>query len=190
MALHDSSPERRNLTVLAFSIIVFFMAKGSFTSNVVRLQVINVEFAKPEILVYFVWGLLVWFVFRYWLTNQGDWKKAFYTEIKKNSPMGIFQRHLTKRFGLVNDYSHSYYENRHLFSIDGDPHSGLSFNHIYKEVNGSQKRSTIKADTFMDKAFILICTLYMIIRKPTLSGYFMPYILTIWAVALGVSNAL
>lgn len=61
---------------------------------------------------------------------------------------------------------------------------------IYKGDDDSQKGSTIKADTFVDKVLTFICILYMMIKKLTLSDHFMPYILTIWAVALGILNAL
>jgi len=81
MAIQDSNPERRNVLVTSLSIIVFYLAGGEFTDSTVRLQMVNVHFSNPEILGYFIWGLLIWFFFRYWLIHQGSWKEEFYNEI-------------------------------------------------------------------------------------------------------------
>lgn len=189
MALQDSNPERRNLLVLALSIIVFFLAGGEFTDSTVRLQVINVQFSNPEVLTYFVWGLLVWFLFRYWLIHQGEWKKEFYSELGY-VPTIIYSRYLTKRFGLSDDYSRSYHTDRHWFMFDDSHGAKLSFKHVYKSGANSQLSDTIQVSTIGDRALVFVCGVYTFFKKPSLSGYFVPYFLFLWAVGLGVSNAL
>jgi len=187
MALHDSNPERRNLSVMSLSIIVFFLAGGEFTESTVRLQIINVYFSNSEVLSDFIWILLVWFLFRYWLIHQGSWKKEFASELNF-VPTRIIYWHLTKRFELDDDFSRSYYPNRHFLKIDGNSGTKLTFRHIYKNETDSQLSDTIQVSTIGDRALVGLCAVYLFFRKPSLSGYFIPYFLFLWAVSLGVLN--
>ncbi|WP_286262041.1 hypothetical protein [Thalassotalea atypica] len=189
MALQDSNPERRNLSVLALSIIIFFLADGKFTDNTVRLQVINIDFSNPQILVVFVWGLLVWFMFRYWLIHQGEWRKDFYAELSY-VPKFFYNKYLTKKFGLTNDYSRSYHDDRHWFMFDNNHGNSLKFKHIFKSEANAQLNETKDIITLGDKLLLFLCAIYIFFRKPSLSGHFVPYFLFLWACGLGVRNAL
>jgi hypothetical protein len=81
LQIQDSSPERRNLTVTAFSIIIFYLAGAEFNNQEIRLQIINVHFTDPSILTSAVWGVLFWFAFRYWQTFRGRLIKTFHTYV-------------------------------------------------------------------------------------------------------------
>ena len=189
MALQDSNPERRNLSVLALSIIIFYLADGEFTESTVRLQVINVQFSNPQILVFFVWGLLGWSMFRYWLIHQGEWKKDFYAELSY-VPNFFYNNYLTRRFKLTDDFSRSYYDNRHWFMFDSNLGNNLKFQHVFKSETNAQLNETKDITTLGDKALLSVCAIYIFFRKPSLSGHFVPYFLFLWACGLGVKNAL
>ena len=77
MPIQDSSPERRNLTVTAASIIIFYIAGAKFDSQEIRLQIINVHFTNVSILTTTIWILLCWFVFRYWQQFKGSLRASF-----------------------------------------------------------------------------------------------------------------
>ncbi len=77
MPIQDSSPERRNLTVTAASIIIFYIAGAKFDSQEIRLQLINVHFTNASILTITIWTLLCWFVFRYWQQFKGTLSTSF-----------------------------------------------------------------------------------------------------------------
>lgn len=70
MAIQDTDPSRRNLTVTSIAFIVYSLAGGSFTNNEIRLQMINMNFSNPEFLVLAAWVSLLWFAFRYWQTRE------------------------------------------------------------------------------------------------------------------------
>jgi len=160
MALQDSNPERRNLSVLSLSIIVFYLACGSFTEGTVRLQIVNINFAKPEVLSFFVWGILVWFTFRYWLVHQGNWKEDFYNELQQYTPKFFINKYLIKRFKLSGDFEGAHYPDRYWFMLDGNRGHRLSFQHISKNTNGSQKQDYIQVSGFADWLIISVCGFY------------------------------
>lgn len=189
MAIQDSNPERRNLTVLALSIIVFYLAEGSFTDDKVRLQLINATFDKPEILVVLVWLMLGWFCLRYWQTSQGDWRSPWAIEMRSSTPSLFVHSYLVSRFDLPkDDFKGSPHENRHDVSMDNNG-ARVGFRHCFYK-NGSHTISEIPACElhYKDNALIFFCSLYMFFRKPTLSAHFSPYILTVVAVFLGLKN--
>ncbi|MGF2736703.1 hypothetical protein [Marinobacter sp. DUT-1] len=82
MAINDALPERRNLVVTAFCVIVFYAAEGFVTDPTVRLAVVNVSFKHPEVLAGFVWGLLVWFQIRFWQSTRFKFGERFKQEIR------------------------------------------------------------------------------------------------------------
>ncbi|MCF7519162.1 hypothetical protein [Pseudoalteromonas sp. L21] len=191
MALQDSNAERRNLTVLSVSIIIYFLADGALINDIVRLQIINVEFQQPEILAYFVWGLLIWFCFRYWLQNKSSWREPLISDLtSSDSCSPIYYNHLVKRFGLGDDYSLSTFDDRHWVKLSKKQSGFVSFQHVYKEDSGKQKIDTLPVETFSDRIIIIRCIVDLFFKQPTLSGYFVPYFLFMWAICLGVKSAL
>jgi hypothetical protein len=189
MAISDSIPERRNLILLSISIIIFFLAGGNITDQVVRIQVVNVTFSKPEILGYFVWISLFWFCYRYWLLQQGAWKSAYINELVQEGCVFIFYKHLIKKYGLTNDFTKSQFPNKHFFRLSTSGNNKLQFKYIY-ENSGQQKIDAKDVQGIKDYFYILLCIVYLFIRMPTLSTYFVPYFLFCFAIVLGVINAL
>ena len=191
MSYQDSNPERRNLVLLSLSIIVFYLAGGKLVSTDVRLQVVNVAFSKPEVLVAAVWCLLFWFCYRYWLVHQGSWKKGYCQEMTKDNGVAkIAYARMKKKFELGEDYSASYFPGKHWLKFSGKGPENLVFQHIYRRENGQQNSESREISGFADRVIILICGLWLFFRQPTLSTYFIPYIMFMCSAALGMYHAL
>ncbi len=194
LAISDNNPERRNLVVLSISIILYFLAGGGITDENIRLQVVNVTFSKPEVLVKFVWLLLFWFIYRYWLNHKGSWKEGFYREAQCQLINKYCYPYLVKKFELSEDYSKSWFPDRHWVRFEADHHgSGFYFSHTRKAdvgENGQQKHESRKVDCLKDKALVAVVTAVTFFREPSLSMYFMPYLFAFFAIVLGVENSL
>ncbi len=96
-----------------------------------------------------------------------------------------------KKFGLGTDYSNSHYADKHWIQIFSEyDYPAISFRHICKEDSGKQKVISEKIEGFLDWFFIVLCSIFLFFRRPTLSSYFIPYALCFWAILLGVARAL
>jgi hypothetical protein len=191
VAISDNNPDRRNLVLLSISIIIFVLAGGEVADDNIRLQVINVHFNKPIILEYFVWIMLVWFTYRYWLGNKGSWKKGFYDEVGDSLNSKICYSHMYKKFGLSDDYTNSYHPDRHWLTLSSDSMGQtVRFQHIYKLESGQQKSEFKEIETLSDRLMMAVCIAVTFVKEPSLSTYFLPYLFTLLAVALGVSKSL
>ena len=188
MPISDNVPERRNLVVLSTSIIIFYLAGGSITDDTVRLQVINANFSKPEVLAYFIWFLLFWFCYRYWLTQQGSWKEGYLQELSKDGPQVIIYPYLVKKFNLSNDSSNTP-PSKHWVYIETQ-HGSIKFKHTSHTNHGAQTTATLSPDSPKDKLFLSACWIYLFFRKPSLSTYIVPYLIFMGAIATGVVHAL
>ena len=189
MALYDSNSERRNLTVLSLSIIIFYLADGEFINDAIRLQIINVHFNNPAVLAYLVWIMLIWFLYRYWVTNQNSWKEPYCQEMTQIEFSGLINRYVSNRFQLKKDYSHSYFENKHWVKFASQGPDKIVFQHLSKNDTGTQRQRALEITTILDKLIVLCCSIFVCFKKPTLTGYFVPYFLCALAVLLGVINA-
>ena len=84
----------------------------------------------------------------------------------------------------------STFDDRHWLRLI-KPHTGfISFEHISKEESGKQKTESLKVETLSDRVIIIRCIIELFFRQPTLSGYFVPYFLFLWAIGLGIKTAL
>lgn len=72
MPYSDNNPERRNLTFLSIAIIVYYLAGGQFLDGKVNLMLINAKFNDPSMLMWIVWVMLCWFLFRYNISNKNS----------------------------------------------------------------------------------------------------------------------
>lgn len=99
--MHDANPERRNLMLLSAAIILYYIAGGEMISNEVRLHLINVRFTKPDVIRLVLWAALIWFLWRYWLTNRGKFSADFVSEIKSLSNSNIMLMYAGHKHGLA-----------------------------------------------------------------------------------------
>lgn len=83
MALSDSDPDRRNLTMTCLAICAYFLAGGSLTENTLRLPIVSIHFDRIWILVVLLWLLLFWFFMRYWQGIRPMFKAAMVEAVKK-----------------------------------------------------------------------------------------------------------
>lgn len=61
MPMQDSDPERRNLVLTSLSFIVFYLAGGHITENILKLQIVNISFKNTYVLIVTAWIMIVWF---------------------------------------------------------------------------------------------------------------------------------
>lgn len=74
---------RKSMTVMSFMVIVYYFAGGHIPSGeiAIKLPLSNVTFAKPERLMYALWLVMAWWVYRYFsLGAYGEFKDAFRKE--------------------------------------------------------------------------------------------------------------
>lgn len=187
MAIHDSSPEKRNLSVLSLAIIIFFAAEARFLDNEVKLIVINVELHKPEVLKYFIWSMLFWFAFRYWLINRGQFTKDYFNELAQ-TPTKINFRYFNERLNLgLNNQDRK----NHICEIitPSKRIRDVTFSyHQQTEKRPKVNQKKQKVSNFKDYLHLLKISLWALCTKPSLSGYFVPYILFCAALTLGFIN--
>jgi hypothetical protein len=71
---------RKSMTVMSFMIIIFFLAGGHIPASgvAIKLPLSNVVFDKPERLLYALWVLMAWWVYRYFVLDAlADFKEGF-----------------------------------------------------------------------------------------------------------------
>jgi hypothetical protein len=101
----DSNAERRNLVLTSLSFIIYNLAGGKLPdgSTELKLNVISLEFTKPEYLLFFAYLMLLWFLLRYWQTNKNKYIEAYYDYINKyNSKYKGSVYYLTKQLNIGN----------------------------------------------------------------------------------------
>lgn len=101
MSIQDSDPERRNLVVSSMAFIAYFYAGGGFADTTLRLQVINADFSRPEILGVIAWLMYFWFIYRYWVTHRGAFARAFTTEFSEWRTRPYITDYINRYFGQV-----------------------------------------------------------------------------------------
>jgi len=79
---------RKNMTVMSFMIILFFFAGGHIpdTGVVIKLPLSNVEFDKPERLLYILWMMMVWWTYRYFALDSWSLSRKDFDDEWKLSP--------------------------------------------------------------------------------------------------------
>lgn len=83
MAISDTNPERRNLTLTSLAFILYFVAGGEFNDSVIKIVVVNLSFSKPHILAWFAWTLLCWFALRFWQKNGFMFLSSLLSDISR-----------------------------------------------------------------------------------------------------------
>jgi hypothetical protein len=188
MAIQDSDPERRNLMVISMAFIVYFYAGGSFPENEVRLQVINVSFSNPKVLVIIGWGLLFWFFYRYWQKHSSSFTDGFNSEIYRYYHKGYFSKYVSKKLGkpIMKDEDEGYHIDGMIredgkFGIRYCYASNVGRDEKTGEVSSwSSRKEDDRGEIYLDdfighclrfRAYIECC-----FRHPSFASYVVPYI--------------
>lgn len=98
MPVQDADPERRNLFVTSAGFVLFELAGGEIKDDVVLIQVVNVEFQRPDVLAVAAWIVLFWFAYRYWVTHRGLIRTGVGEEIKsqcKDTLLSSYVKYVT-----------------------------------------------------------------------------------------------
>lgn len=180
MPYSDSNPERRNLTVLSLSIIIYYAAGGCFdTNDGISFPLIKLHFYDYKMLVLFVWLALLWFWFKYFISNiqesQNEYvKKALITNMDN----------FVTRWFLNNTNESVLIEHLSIAKIYYIQDTDMWI----MQFNGEKTFGTLTSD-LTGKLGYLVKTLYMfknVLRNKQVTDYYIPYLLFICAVGLGI----
>lgn len=195
MPIHDTDPERRNLVITSLCFIIFIFADGQIASSEVKLQIINVSFNSPTVLVIFAWIFLLWFALRFWILNSDKFVPAFREELKglhTNKAVILYVTHKLKR----------QYQKPQGISISYITYDGSSVNiFVYEILKGTWEdgKLTTHQKTLLPLlrvegilGFIMLCwlCLNLMIKKPSFGNLIMPIILFVIAVLAGLYDLL
>jgi hypothetical protein len=90
---------RKSMTVMSFMIIVYYFAGGHIPNGeiAIKLPLSNVTFEKPERLMYALWLVMAWWVYRYFsLGAYSEFKESFKSEWLSSSKKIISIQRLIK----------------------------------------------------------------------------------------------
>lgn len=121
---------RRNMTVMSFMVIVFFFAGGHIPDGGVTLKLFlsNIEFTKPDRLLYVLWVMMGWWVYRYFtLSAWSDFKRKFSGEMS-NFKLGTVSSWLLAPFTVSDPSNTSGLLARHITGGLDSPTLTLAFN--------------------------------------------------------------
>ena len=180
MPISDNNPERRNLTVLSLSIIVYYIAGGEpISDDSIKLVLVNIKFTNNAVLTYIIWVMFLWFWLRHWLANKYSHSAAFMNEkpetnmnykivddcfreqgqpLKPNQLTACYVWHINTKKGWVID----------AHAISNHPN-------MRAELKGYQ--GFVKKYIFMAKMFF---------KHKVVSDYYVPYFLGCIAVISGL----
>ncbi|MBT3017314.1 MAG: hypothetical protein KME63_16360 [Candidatus Thiodiazotropha sp. (ex Clathrolucina costata)] len=198
MAIQDSNAERRNLTVTSIAFIAYFYAGGSFPDTSVKLQVINAEFSQPEMLAVIAWGMLVWFIYRYWQAHGGSFVNDFRSEFNEWKSRQYIKKYVASRIGcdLATDKVEGYYVTSIFWKNWYVSTSCVYATNIGRRSDGtiqsysqgpSEKQiPEIKFTNLNGWVLALRSTMECAFKYPSFSNYIVPYILALLAVCGGL----
>lgn len=193
MTIQDSSPERRNLTITSLGFILFFLGKGEFEGKNIKFQLVNITFKNPEVLSWFLWVMLFWFFWRYWLKFRGSYKYNETQEIQSQS-CNLLTRAYVKfktklKYKKENGFNGVMFHglNANYLSVSKIKEAVFDEKGKLKEVKSV---TNIRLDvSFFPKQLLKLYTLVlMLFREPSITNVYVPYLLFIFAVCLGLER--
>ncbi|WP_448249874.1 hypothetical protein [Thalassotalea agariperforans] len=194
MPIQDSEPERRNLMITSIAFITYFYGEGTFISNEIRLQVINVSFQNPKFLTLMAWIAIFWFLYRYWQKYNGKFTTEFLSEFISRQGKTYVKNYLKYKTKepIFDDFSD---EGNQINSLEFKRRKVL-INYDFasnaekdKETGKNIRWTTAQSPkqlniTGIYGSFIIIrIILSCVVRSPSFSNYIIPYILFILAIS-------
>lgn len=195
MAIQDTDPERRNLIVTSLAFIAYFYAGGSFPETSIRLQVVNADFSKPEVLGNIAWAVFAWFIYRYWLTHRRsfvshfgseftEWQNKHYITkfVNRHFDQEIFPNETTEEYRAVGIIWKNW---RVILTCDYKRNKRDGRGNLMSSatVAGNQKDTEyIELTTAKGWVIAIRATMGCILTRPSFSNYAVPYIMA--AIAL------
>lgn len=195
MAIEDSNPERRNLVVLSMAIIAFYVGGCEIPpTGEIELPLIKLKFTDAYHLAWLVWIMLCWFLFRYWVAHHHMIEDLINQELhEKRYGLSLFTRTIKWRLkippnvsaGNVHFVRYAHGNTSHLCLVDPiDPDDP-------QEYDESDRRHAIQPsvrDGFRLRLILLVACVKLFFTYPSLTAYYIPYILALTAIALGLCH--
>ncbi|MCG8094896.1 MAG: hypothetical protein JAZ17_14955 [Candidatus Thiodiazotropha endolucinida] len=196
MSLSDNNPERRNLVVLAFSILIYYIGDATLPKQELTLNVVNISFSNVTGLIITLWASLLWFYLRYWQKNRGQLRSGIVTEINSMlnnyKPLIRYLESKTKRkFQKPDGFL------MHAFRID-DSGWLIEYNKItggeidddgkltnFKKASGNSIEMIIGVRGLLLR---LISYLWLGITQQSVGSYLVPQILFYIVLLLGIND--
>lgn len=178
MTYSDSNPERRNLVVLSFAIIIFYLSGAKLQDDYLKLAFINVSIEDITSLIIIVWCMLGWFLFRYVITNHK--KYAVITQSETT--------YTNLSYPFVIDYVKSNANRTEEFNLN-KAYLTYDTNDVWYLFDNSKRMKAALQDT-KGKLIIIFYLLKIAHKHRATTDYLTPYILFSFAVLLGINNSL
>ncbi|MRK22945.1 hypothetical protein [Pseudomonas sp. JG-B] len=204
MAIEDSDPERRNLTVMSGAFIIYYLAGGSFKDNEITLEVVNINFSRPTVLAVIAWLMLFWFIYRYWQAHRGKFRKQFPEEFERQQLSKTLKRHLDSTLPKYpNSPNQTYFpvgvrwkdrkvtvEYVYASSIrrEQDEDEDEEWYVASSDENGRYGEVQLSGIKGWFVALLLTCKTF--ISDPSFANYIIPYLLAALAIVLGAENCI
>lgn len=190
---HDTDPHRRNLSVLAFSFIVYYAAGGYFANDEVRIQVVNIKFNDPAILGVFAWGLLFWFLYRYWQTRRPRLRQIMIKEIEEsNNQISIrwfiknLPQHAEQKIKLIEVIELKFSARQIIYKlVHVTEEKNLVYGSMYSQEH-VQQPTVVPITGKRSRVLTAMLFIRAALTKPGFLSWLMPYVLFYIALFLGV----
>lgn len=192
----DSNPDRRNLVLTSLSFIIYNLAGGKLPdgSTELKLNVISLEFTKPEYLLVFAYLMFLWFLLRYWQTNKNKYKVAYLEYINKynNEHQGSIY-YLTKQLNIGNERKVGHIGSNKLLHKNNKLYVSYSTYKTVEESNGSYTVSfnhPIEEEVQGLYGDILKLKIYIsfMFKTDGFTSYAVPYLLSYVAILIIIYN--
>lgn len=193
MAIEDSDPERRNLTVMSGAFIIYYLAGGSFKENQITLEVININFSRPTVLAVIAWLMLFWFIYRYWQTHRGKFESEFRIELERYIQRGSLEQYVLKNLRPPEENVRREFN---LYTIRwkiGRPYAMYNNNEFTTSQHGHKTYTLNESERDMRLSGVgwmlaIHATLRTLITEGSFASLIVPYILAAVAITCGVVN--
>jgi hypothetical protein len=193
VAIQEASPERKNLTVTSLGFILFFLGEGELDAETIKFQLVNISFKNPEVLSCFLWLMLIWFFWRYFLKFRGTFEEESRLELKKHSCNFLTRNYVKFKKKLKYKKPHGFSEVylQELNTIHLTIHQIIESR--MSEVGNITLPRTSKIIllkvSFLPMQLFKFYTLFlMLVKEPTITNIYLPYLLFISAVLLGLER--
>ena len=202
MPIQDSNPERRNLTVTAFSFVIYYLAEGAVVGSEISLPMVNLKFENTEMLAIITWFTLFWFAFRYWQSTRGEVSASYISAIEGQSPPSFVKTYIIKNVddvGLTekdNVLKYQFRKRENEWNISFQPVTKVNISQD-GVISGHSASSDIidHVSEFKAPNYILVLSLpFLLVRifkyNFELVSLISPYLLLFLAIILGVKSCI
>lgn len=203
MPISDNNPERRNLTVSSMAFIVYYLGGGSVPDPTMTLQIVNVQFSRPDWLGVLAWLALGWFCYRYWLFDKGNFFNLLISELWTRRNRRYLRGYLANRLGepiapgepsraikVRSFFPETLSYHGRTICVEGRIADGADIDKEgrYRSFYGHTENHTVKLVGLYGRVLSLLVIFDTFVTDNTFSGFFVPYLLFVAAVGFGLST--